>query len=453
MIELRSIHKTHKSFPLLLFSFFLLSPLYGDEIKLKSGKTLQNLKLEKEAEDYYIFSLEDSIPVRIPKSEIASIQKGETKTQELKIEKPGTAIPPKRNFDLTWTQSLTNDVFINGNSLYGNAFDRRGGLHYSDMPKALILDTMVNIPTPIEGLSLTIRDYSPLTARTNRDVDGVYQAHTYGPGVDLEKAMQDPNTYQLRKEANGLREGLATLLNYRWTTNRLGDWNAGWIYYANNQPSFALGLFTFGWALPIFKYVHPTYQYNVRVTSERMGGSSIGGEKDLESGYPTNAFNGTTFHRFSLFHEYEITENFKIQPGVDFGYQYYNDNIDRRSGFKNIDYKITVKYLGLSFSLTDVYRPNTYMVDNNYYYPNTVGGQTVGTVPGATWVTPLTGNTNDGLTVDPSKGYGFVNDFILSSIQNSGLDPNVKQALVNKHLEQKIPLHSIVWSFGYSIKI
>ncbi|TGM94978.1 hypothetical protein [Leptospira licerasiae] len=449
MIELRSIQKTYQSIPILLFSFFLITPIFGDEVRLKSGKILKNLKLEKETEEYYIFSLEDSIPVRISKSEIESAQT-EKNNQDSKDHKQ---IPQKRNYDLIWTQSLTNDVFINGNSLFGNAFDRRGGLHYSEVPKSLILDTMVNIPTPVEGLQLIIRDYSPLTGRANRDVDGVFQSHPYGPGVDLEKVAEDPNTNRLRKEPNGLREGLATLLNYRWSTNRLGDWNAGWIYYANNQPSFALGLFTFGWALPVLKYIHPTYTYNVRVTSERIGGSSVAGEKDLESGYPTNAFNGTTFHKFSIFHDYEITENFKIQPGIDFGYQYYNDNIDRRSGFKNIDYKVTVKYLGFSFALTDVYRPNTYMIDNNYYYPNNVGGQTVGTVSGATWVGPLTGNTNDGLTIDPSKGYGLVNDFILSSIQNSGLDPNIKQALVNKHLEQKIPLHSIIWSFGYSIRI
>ncbi|TGK01078.1 hypothetical protein EHO59_14285 [Leptospira semungkisensis] len=457
MNGLKLMQKAFRGLSFLIISFFMIPSLLGDEVKLKSGKILKNLKLEKEAPDYYIFTLEDAIPVRILKSEVESITNTKEDKGGLVLENkpssPGLPAAGKRNYDVVWTQALTNDVFINGNSLYGNSFDRRGDLRYSNMPKSLILDTTVVIPTALEGLNLTIREYSPLTARTNRDVDSVYQSHPYGPAATPAQMAADPGTYQLRKETNGLREGLAGLLNYRWTTNRLGDFNTGWIYYVNTQPDFALSLFTFGWTLPVLQYLHPHYQFNMRTSSERIGGASIGGEKDQESGYPTNAFNGSTFHRFSINHEYEITQDLKIQPSIDVGYQYYNDNIDRRSGIRNIDYKVTLKYLGMIFSITDVYRPNTYMIDNSYYYPNTVGGQTVGTVPGANLVQPLTSNTNDGLTIDPSKGYGLVNQYVLNSIMNSSLDPNVKQALVNKHLEQRIPLHSIIWSFGYTIRI
>lgn len=442
-----------------LFAFFVfgISEALSEEVKLKSGKVLKNLKLEKETEDSYLFTWEDSIPVRIWKSDVDSIRKSEN---EKDLPNPAGASPlplqtpePKKSFDVSWTQSLTNDVFINGNSLFGNAFDRRGGLQYSNLPRSLVLDSVASIQTPIEGLTLTIRDSSPLTARNNRDVDGVFQARPYGPEVPPEEAAKDLNTNRMRKEPNGLRDIVGTVLNYKWKTAKAGDWNVSWIYVSSSQPSFSLGLFAVGWALPVFKYLNPTYAYNIRYTSERIGGAGIGGEKDQESGYPTNAFNGTMFHRFSLHHEYEIAKDWKIQPGVDFGYQYYNDNIDKRSGFKNIDYKVIIRYMSFFLSFTDVYRPNTYMVDNNYYYPNSVGAQNSGTVPGATWVTPLTSNQGDGFTVDPSKGYGLVNSYILSTIENSNLDPNLKQALVNRHLEQKIPLHSIIWSFGYSIRI
>ncbi|TGK56250.1 hypothetical protein EHQ57_16015 [Leptospira wolffii] len=448
----KTFHHALKVFSILSLSAFGFSEVLGDEVKLKSGKILKNLKMEKEAEDSYIFSLEDSIPVRIRKSDIEAI----TKSEELVPGDKTATIPspgPKKHFDLIWTQSLTNDIFINGNSLFGNGYARRNDLSYSNVPGSLILDTSANIQTPLEGLTLTVRDSSPLTSRTNRDVDGVYQSRPYGPGVDAETAIQDSNTYRKRKEPTGLRELVATVVNYKWSTSRIGDWNVSWIYVSSSQPSFALGLIGVGWALPVFKYVNPTYAYNIRYTSERIGGSSIGGEKDQESGYPTNGFNGSMFHRFSLHHEYEIAKDFKVQPGVDFGYQYYNDNIDKRSGFKNIDYKVVVRYLAFFLSVTDVYRPNTYMIDNNYYYPNSVGAQNVGTVPGATWVQPLTSNSGDGLTVDPSKGYGLTNSYILNAIENSNLDPNLKQALVNHHLEQKIPLHSIIWSFGYSVRI
>ncbi|TGK19405.1 hypothetical protein EHO61_08010 [Leptospira fluminis] len=453
-------------FSVLFLSISLPLQLDADEVVLRSGRRLSDLTLEKEGTDDFIFSFSEGIPIRIPKSEIVqhirsqNVPTKEEKSSEMLtkdqiISKISVSTGPekKRDFDLTWSQSLTNDVFINGNSFFGNAYVRRGDLKYSSLPRSLILDTAVNIPTNLEGLNLTIRELSPLNGRTNRDVDGGFQAAPFAPDVSLSQALQNPGVYKKRTEMNGLRDALAAVLMYRWRTNRLGDFSTGMIYYANTQPDFALGLFTAGWNFPFLTYLNPSYFFNIRFTSERIGGASIGGQNDMDSGYPTNAFNGSTFHRFSIHHEYDITKDFKVQPGIDLGYQYYNDNIDRRSGFKNLDFKLMVRYLSFFASLTDVYRPNTYMIDNNYYYPNIVGGQTVGVVPGASTVQPLTANSNDGLTVNPSKSYGTSNEIVLNSITNSNLDPNIKQALVNHHLAQRIPLHSVVWSFGYSIRL
>ncbi|MBP7283604.1 MAG: hypothetical protein KBA66_18605 [Leptospiraceae bacterium] len=90
----------------LLFILFLLVTfsIASEEIKLNNGKTLQNVKIEKETEDYIIITTEDDLAIKIENSKIEKIERSDPTQKEKKPKPP----------EIIFSQLVANDIIVFG---------------------------------------------------------------------------------------------------------------------------------------------------------------------------------------------------------------------------------------------------------------------------------------------------------------------------------------------------
>ena len=188
-------------------------------------------------------------------------------------------------------------------------------------------------------------------------------------------------------------------------------------------PSNAtIGNYFIGYKFPILSYLNPTVTSYFRFTSESAGINQ-----------------GNSHHRFSINYEFFKGEAFRIIPEIQTGYQYMNNNIDRKSGITDISTSVRFVYKMFGLTLTDVYRPDLYVFDNNRSYPNASSGYALDT------------NPNDGKVTDPSKVYGLFNDAVRDAIQTNAPAP-LQNLLLERYQSQKIPRHIYTISLGYTLR-
>jgi len=329
------------------------------------------------------------------------------------------------------SQSLANDVFIFGNSLYGERLSRRNNERYQPVSDGLILGTFVNFVTPIPGLKINLVVADPLVGRNNTDNDFFYQS-TQGGKDETEKVVRsiqgnqigyDPNQIRQRKENNGLRDYFIGQIGYEWNTS-IGQFSTGFfIINSNNYPTNTSAMnYTFGWKPGFLAVVKPEFVSNYRISSE------------------TNGLNqGNSHHRLGFSHEFDLSKDWKLTPGIQSGFQYFNNNTDRRTGVTDITAKVQVNYSFMNFSISDVYRPSLFLFDNDRAFPKPSGVSS-------------DGNPEDGKVTDPSKIHGTANQVAAATIQSLSLDPVTKDSLLNSYQQQHLPKHHIVFNVGYMAK-
>ena len=183
-----------------------------------------------------------------------------------------------------------------------------------------------------------------------------------------------------------------------------------------------VGNYFVGYKFPFLTMLNPSVTTYFRFTSEAAGINQ-----------------GNSHHRFSISYEFFKGQSFRIVPEIQTGYQYMNNNIDRKIGVTDISTSVRFIYKLFAFTVTDVYRPNVYMFDNVRSYPNSSSGYAVDT------------NSNDGRTADPSKIYGTYNNFVREYIQ-ANVPASLQNIVLENYQSQKIPQHIFTFSLGYTLR-
>ncbi|WP_135355060.1 hypothetical protein [Leptospira ryugenii] len=330
-----------------------------------------------------------------------------------------------------FSQSVANDVYVLGNSLFGEKLSRRNNESYNSFSQGLVLGTFVNFFTPIPGFRLNLIMANPLIGRSNTDNDFFYQSSSGGTD-ETNKVLQsiqsgqltfDPNQIKPRKEKNGLRDYFIGQILYEWNTS-IGQFFTGFLIVnsANYPTNASLFNYTVGWKPGFLEYLRPELVSNYRISSESNGLNQ-----------------GNSHHRATLSHEYELNKDFKFIPSIQVGYQYFNNNTDRRSGVTDITAKLQLNFREMNVSVSDVYRPDIYLFDNDRVYPKPSGIQ-------------ADTNADDGKVTDPSKIHGTANQTVASAIQSLPWDTNSKNYLLNTYQQQHITKHHFVINLGYVTK-
>ncbi|TGL93310.1 hypothetical protein EHQ76_18160 [Leptospira barantonii] len=339
--------------------------------------------------------------------------------------------PTDKKAEFGFSQTLANDVFVFGNSLFGERLSRRDNDPYQTFSPSLILGTFVNFFTPIPGFRMNLIMANPLIGRSNTDNDFVYQS-TPGGADETYKVVQsvqsgqlsyDPNQVKPRKENNGVRDYFIGQILYEWNSS-IGQFFTGFLIVnsANYPTNASLFNYTVGWKPAFLNYLKPELVSYYRLSSETSGLNQ-----------------GNSHHRVTLSHEYELTKDWKLIPGLQAGYQYYNNNTDKRSGVTDLTAKLQLNFKDMNVSVSDVYRPDLYIFDNDRVYPKPSG------VASDT-------NADDGKVTDPSKIHGTVNQTAAAAIQSLALDSVSKNYLLNAYQQQHIPKHHFIVSLGYVAK-
>jgi len=137
-------------------------------------------------------------------------------------------------------------------------------------------------------------------------------------------------------------------------------------------------------------------------------------------------------------HEFFKEEFFRFTPSVEVGYQGANNATDKRVGFTDVTTRLQFNFGHLLVAFTDVYRPNTYMYDNDRNFTKTGKYSDI--------------NPADGKTVDPSKSAGLINNLVVDQISKINTIDVGKMALTQSYQEQKIVKNIYIVQVGYSAK-
>lgn len=429
--------------------YFLGNSLLANSIVLKSGTIIQVKAIEKETEEDIIVTTTDGFIIKIEKEKIESFDKtlkdSDSKqiSEDVIADKNSKKIttaktdnpPPVKDYKIFFSQSMNNDANIRGSSIFGERFSRRDNLAYNSFAQAWAVATAVQILTPLKGFRINMISANPVTHRTNVDSDG--RLFQNGPGADDQtnkslndlqsgKLTFDPNQNKSHPERNGLKDFFIGGLYYDWEMGPFGGFTTGF-FYVNTLDPYRKNTFTeinFAWKFPFLREIlNPTLNVYNRISSET---STV-----------NNLNNGSNYVSLGVGHDFLKDQFFRFSLNSQVGYQYNNNNVDRRSGFSDVSSKVQF-YLGKYFlALNHVYRPDLALWDTDRYFPRT---GTYGDI-----------NANDGKTVNPSKVNGPYNQFISDQIKLNSPNDVVARAFTESYQQQKIVRHIFFISLGYTM--
>jgi hypothetical protein len=426
--------------PLILFVASSCSILEAETVNLQDGSSFEYEAVVSESPEAVIFARKDGVLIRMDRKKLKSdfpskLSKNITPASESAIPSVPAVENQAKNEEkpqFQVTQQMGNDLVVLGSSVFGERLARRNAESYKQFNEAWNLATNVVFLTPIPQFRTNIIVVNPLVGRNNRDVDGFFQSSPGGADQTNQVAqtlstgvlLYDPNQVRQRVERNGLRDALIGQFAYEWNT-KIGDIGTG-VFFVNSQSggvNSELGSYTLSWkpGFDITRFVNLQFNSFYRFTSD------VGG-----------IFQGNSQHRASISHEFFQGQFFRITPSVSTGYQYFNNNTDRRSGFADISSRLQFNFGPLFLALNDVFRPTLSLFDNSTYYP------TIGRYKDT--------NGNDGNTVDPSRAYGNTNKLVTDQIANSGYPDIVRESLTNSYQQQKIHRHQFIINIGYSVR-
>lgn len=433
---------------LLSLVLFFSSNLFSNSILLKSGTKIDVKSIEKETEEDLIVTTIDGFIIKIQKDKIESMNL--SNKDSLKEEKPplepknskedlinkeNSSVPTAKDYKIFFSQSMNNDANIRGASIFGERLNRRDNTPYNSFAQAWVLATAVQVLAPLKGLRMQLISANAVSHRNNVDSDGrLFQNGPGGEDVtnkslnDLQsgKLTFDPNQTKRHPERNGLKDFIIGGIYYDWEMGSFGGFTTG-LFYVNNTDPYRKNTFTeinMAWKLPFFReLLSPTLNIFNRISSETSTFNNLN--------------NGSTYLSFGGNHDFRKKEYFRFSISSQLGYQYNNNNTDRRSGFSDLSSKIQF-FLGQYFlALNHVYRPDVYLWDTDRNFPK-IG--TYGDI-----------NANDGKTVDPSKVNGPLNQFVADQIKANSPNDIVARALTENYQQQKIVRNIFFISFGYTL--
>jgi hypothetical protein len=416
-----------------------------------------------------------------------------TKTAPSEVQPSSTAPKPIGNADsksikdlpasendasIELTTEVVSDFVWRGNSYGGEYLARRNNLKHKSTSEYWAFQPNLRVNSPVKGLYLELWGNFPLVGRNDRDSDmRLFQAYPNGPNIDPNNfeakrglIESDPAKYNLnntgffydpssnvvnnkckadatgcsnpgdsfvdprdigkRKEKNGMArtDGVFTTFAYNFQNKKFGDitWGIWYYYQLDKNAKYSWDEYFIIWGLPFLqKSIKPTFSLYTQASF------------DFASVYA-----GGHYLSYSMSHTFNEEKFFRIQPAVNLGYKYANNNIDQKSGF--YDFTTNLKFFFGDFfvSVNNAYRPNLYMYDNDqFFFPISQNSQT-----------QPNRSAYDGKTVDPSKLYGPVNQAVYDTIDKADLSAEGKSFLKGQYQNQKI-VQNLFWiSFGYNLR-
>ncbi|TGK00005.1 hypothetical protein EHQ53_04085 [Leptospira langatensis] len=385
---------------------------------------------------------------------------------------------------------VVTDFIWRGLSFSGEIANRRDNESYKAMTFVPSYQPTVTLNTPLKGLQVQFWGNFQLTERNDRDNDGRFQQYPGGPGpaypgqgaagslspfsapspdtlnaacpYDTQSNLISGvhslgstcggNTPGFKKEQNGMKrsDGLFYAFYYNFDKTSWGTFTAGIWFYNTFQKSTAylspaLGAFNsqaeqgiagannpstqitrlawqeyfFFWKLPFLQWASPTISFYTQFSQENAG-----------------LMAGKNYLSLTVGHEFFQDKFFRILPQINVGYAMSNNIVDNRNGIQDVTSTITFFFGKFFFKAANIWRPNLYMYDTDNYYGAT-GGY-------------VNANNRDNKIVDPSKVNGPVNQLVLDYINGSSLSDQMKQAVRDSYLLQKIPAHLFWFSIGFS---
>ncbi|WP_411822446.1 hypothetical protein [Leptospira sp. 'Mane'] len=428
-----------------LSGFFILSILvnlssvYGITVITTSGKTFENVTVEKDTDKELEIIDKNGIFIRIKKDKILKmVPDSQSPTPELVVDESvptGPVTSPSNTnslpeHSLLLSQSVSNDGAFQGSDLFGERQARRNHKHYKDVYESYFLTSSIELLGLPKQFKLGMTIMNPLVDRTNTDSDlrlqstpgGADQTDIVNKSLASGSLLYDPTQVRTRKEKNGLPDYLFTRAMYDHET-RLGVFSAGFLFINANDPIYVMrGYWVIGWKPPVLEWLNPQFSMNNKMLNDYGG-----------------VFQGTHNYRLSLSHEFFKGEKFRITPSLVVGYADVNDNVDRKKGVSDISPRLQFDYLKFFFAMNMMYRETPSLVDNASYTPS--DGIYADT------------NQNDGKVIDPSKVFGYANQYILNQISTNSPNELVKRELI-QHYQQQHIIHSIFFfNLGYTMKI
>lgn len=423
----------------IIFIFLLqFARLYAVTIETKSGKVFESVQVVEETDKIIEFSDSHGIITRIRKDNIKKIS--DDKPQDTPEENADESIPipmpaqPKKTDipeqSVLLNQSISNDGAFQGASLFGERQSRRNGESYKSFSQAWFLTSSVDLLGLPKQFQITFTAMNPLVDRTNTDSDLYFQSTPGGANqnklvtnsINSGTLQYDPNQVKPRKDKNALTDYLFTRLNYEHTT-KLGSFGAGFIFINVNDPSYVMrGYFTVSWRPPFLQALNPVLSINNKMLSEYGG-----------------IFQGDHNYRLSIGHEFLKDKLIHITPSLVVGYQDVNNNQNMKKGLSDISPRLQFNLANYYLAFNYMYRPTPALADNKNYTPD------IGTYADS--------NQNDGKTIDPSKAYGYKNNYITDSISANSPNELVRHVLTDRYQQQHIVRGIFFFNIGYTLRI
>ncbi|HNK58935.1 MAG TPA: hypothetical protein PLL86_22170, partial [Leptospiraceae bacterium] len=324
----------------------------------------------------------------------------------------------------------SNDGAFQGASLFGERQSRRNNQSYKSFSQAWFLTSSVELLGLPKQFQISFTTMNPLVDRTNTDSDLYFQSTPSGANqnklvsnsINSGTLQYDPNQVKPRKEKNALTDYLFTRLNYEHTT-KLGSFGVGFIFINVNDPAYVMrGYFTVSWKPPVLQFLNPVLSINNKMLSEYGG-----------------IFQGDHNYRLSIGHEFFKERLIHVTPSLVVGYQDVNNNQNMKKGISDISPRLQFNISNFYVALNYMYRATPALADTKNYTPD------IGVYPDS--------NQNDGKTIDPSKAYGYKNNFITDSIAANSPNDLVRHVLTDRYQQQHIVRGIFFFNIGYTVRI
>lgn len=236
----------------------------------------------------------------------------------------------------------------------------------------------------------------------------------------------NPTQVTKYKNQNGMARNDATeiTLFYDWGKKNYGRITTGGFHYAIIPyfPPYANILsktqIFVGYEFPFLRFLNPKISLYHTVNRRNQGNAATG-------------LNRTQMY-IPLQLSYKFFESglFSLTAGTSIGYMYQQNPVNRNSGFSDISSMLKFLYDHYYFDFNWVYRPSVKLWDNNYYFDG------------------ASRYIHDGHVTDPSKVYGYENNFVYNQINKAVSDPVGRELVKERYNQQRIIQNLFYISFG-----
>ncbi len=333
------------------------------------------------------------------------------------------------------TIETASDFIFRGNSFGGEVLSERDNTSYKSLNQAYAFQPTLDFYTPIKGLTVELWLNVFLSGRNDRDADErILQSGPSRPELypivqnDLSngKLTFDPQYIRPYREENGLKrdDGLELMPQYEFQNQKYGIFKTGIFSYNTFIPNdrFSWTQTYLIWEPKFLEAIEPKVSIYKTVFNPDESKS-------------TGINKGSANASLEFGHEFRKKKFYRLSLNSSLGYIYENNPVNEKSGVSDLTTKATF-YAGKFFLTSNhVYRPDTKLYANNYYFDAS------------------TRYLNDGNANDPSKTYGYKNEIVFNSIAKISPNEVTRIYLKDKYEGHKVLQNLFYFSVGYTYEL